>query len=190
MAASIIKKKQKPKNRKTKIILEFDEKARVDYLKGFHKRKIDRKKLAREQQDKKILEERKELLKQARDLKNNQMRQQSVVIPEIEHLVNPEVYDLPEHTVTIANIGDVDFVGKAGLRLGQNTGSDKDSDDDTPATANPVQNKSLRQKLATCSNQLSSTKLKAKKMKKKHMLRQKFQTKRKGEKKGKKKKYK
>lgn len=44
------------------------------------------------------------------------------MIPEIQHLVDPEVFDLPEHTVTIANIGDVDFVGSTGLRLGQNTG--------------------------------------------------------------------
>lgn len=49
------------------------------------------------------------------------MREKSVVIPEIEHLVDPVVYDLPEHTVTISHIGDVDFVGKSGLRLGQNT---------------------------------------------------------------------
>ena len=42
--------------------------------------------------------------------------------PEIEQLVKPEIFDLPEHTVTISNISEVDFVGKSGVRLGQNTG--------------------------------------------------------------------
>ncbi|XP_059156580.1 nucleolar protein 12-like [Physella acuta] len=187
-------KNRRPKNRQTKIFLEFDEKARSEYLRGFQKRKNERKKQAREKNDQRILEERKQLLKQARDLKTNHLREKSVVIPEIEHLVDPVVYDLPEHTVTISHIGDVDFVGKSGLRLGQNTAVPKVAEDasshseDEEAQAKPKENKSLRHKLAACSNQLSSAKLKAKKMKKKHMLKQKFQAKKKGEKKGKKKK--
>ena len=50
------------------------------------------------------------------------MRTQAIVVPEIQHLVEPEVFDLPEHTVTIADIGEVDYVGKSGLRMGLNTG--------------------------------------------------------------------
>ncbi|BFZ17398.1 hypothetical protein BsWGS_20437 [Bradybaena similaris] len=189
MAAPRVKK---PKNRKTKTFLVFDEKARAEYLRGFHKRKIERKKLAREELDRKILAERKELLKQVRDSKNSHLRQQAVVEPEIESLVDPEIYDLPQHTVTVANIGDVDFVGKSGLRLGQNTGRNKQKQDDDDGdergeyTAKPVKNKSLRHQLAACTSQLSSQKLKAKKVKKKNMLKKKFRAQKKGQKKGKK----
>uniref|UniRef100_A0A2C9LFG5 Nucleolar protein 12 n=1 Tax=Biomphalaria glabrata TaxID=6526 RepID=A0A2C9LFG5_BIOGL len=184
-------KKTNPKNRKTKTFLEFDEKARSEYLRGFHKRKIDRKKLAREKQDKKILAERKEILKQARDLKSSHLKQNSSIIPEISTLVDPETYELPEHTVTIADIGEIDFVGKGGFHLGQNKGFSPESNADetthTPVTGSK-ESKSIQHKLAACSNQLSSAKLNAKRMKKKHMLRMKFQAKKKGEKKGKKKK--
>ncbi|GFR97989.1 ribosomal RNA-processing protein 17 [Elysia marginata] len=107
-------------------------------------------------------------------------------VPEIEQLVKPEVFDLPEHTVTISNISEVDFVGKSGLRLGQNTGFDKKEDaDEEEVTGQPTGKKSLRQQLAHCSNQLSSQKQKVKKLKKKQMLRQKLQSKKKGKRKGK-----
>ncbi|KAH9502520.1 hypothetical protein Btru_068887 [Bulinus truncatus] len=196
--ATSMPRKMKPKNRKTKTFLEFDEKARHEFLRGFHKRKIERKKQAREKQDQKILAERKELRKQVRDLKKNHLSQQLPLIPEIDSLVEPEIYDLPEHTVTIADIGDIDFVGKGGLRLGQNKGDTKESvrelsqDENTDKKVSVNypnrSNKSLQQKLASCSNQLSSAKLKAKKMKRKHMLRQKFQAQKKGDKKKKNKK--
>ena len=42
------------------------------------------------------------------------------VVPEVDHLVNSTEYDLPEHTVTITNIAEVDFSGEGGVRLGQN----------------------------------------------------------------------
>merc|ERR1711963_356547 len=147
---------------------EFDEKARLEYLKGFQKRKIERKKI----------------LKQVRDSQKDAMRKQPVVIPEIQDLVEPEVYDLPDHTVTISDIGEVDYVGKSGLRLGLNS-TDKadetemkvDNETKNEGSVKPVKNSSLKQKLASCSNQLSSQKLQIKKQKKKQMLKQKMQQK-------------
>merc|ERR1711963_551337 len=178
------KHKQPAKNRKNKTYLEFDEKARSEYLKGFQKRKIERKKIAREKHDKKILDERKQLLKQVRESQKDAMRKQPVVIPEIQDLVEPEVYDLPDHTVTISDIGEVDYVGKSGLRLGLNS-TDKadetemkvDNETKNEGSVKPVKNSSLKQKLASCSNQLSSQKLQIKKQKKKQMLKQKMQQK-------------
>ena len=42
--------------------------------------------------------------------------------PEIDlkEFIKPEVLDLPQHTVTITDISDIDFSGQDGLRLGQN----------------------------------------------------------------------
>ncbi|KAK3789089.1 hypothetical protein RRG08_063803 [Elysia crispata] len=161
MAASSAKGKQRPKNRKTKTFLEFDEKLRQEYLRGFQKRKNERRKLAREKHDKRILEERKSLLKQARESKSSS-KTSIMQSPEIEQLVKPEIFDLPEHTVTISNISEVDFVGKSGVRLGQNTGFDKDEDSQSAdeEKKQPLGQKSLSQKLAHCSNQLSSQKQK------------------------------
>ncbi|RUS88503.1 hypothetical protein EGW08_003761 [Elysia chlorotica] len=190
MAASSGKGKHRPKNRKTKTFLEFDEKLRQEYLRGFQKRKNERRKLAREKHDKKILEERKLLLKQARESKASS-KTSALQLPEIEQLVKPEVFDLPEHTVTISNISEVDFVGKSGLRLGQNTGfgnkgdNESSEEEEEKEPEQPLGKKSLQHQLAHCSNQLSSQKQKVKKMKKKQMLRQKLQSKKKGRKKGK-----
>ncbi len=39
---------------------------------------------------------------------------------EIEDLAPASVYELPDHTVTITEMADVDFVGNAGFRLGLN----------------------------------------------------------------------
>lgn len=40
---------------------------------------------------------------------------------DVKEFVKPEVLDLPEHTVTITDISEMDFTGHNGLRLGQNT---------------------------------------------------------------------
>lgn len=61
------------------------------------------------------------LTQQFRDQQRSKKSQESDIIPEIKHLVDPEVYNLPEHTVTIADFGEIDFVGNTGLRLGRNT---------------------------------------------------------------------
>lgn len=42
-------------------------------------------------------------------------------VPEIQHLLDPTVYDLPSHTVTVTDVSEVDLTGKDGLWLGQNT---------------------------------------------------------------------
>ncbi|XP_012939243.2 nucleolar protein 12 [Aplysia californica] len=189
MSAPTGKRKHTPKNRKTKSFLEFDDKARSEYLRGFQKRKNERRKLAREKHDKKVMDERKELLKQARDQQKSRLRQEAVIIPEIQHLVDPTVFDLPDHTVTIADIGEVDYVGKSGMRLGFNTGQqnkpeeeegEENENQEDEGAVKPVKNKSLKQKLAACSNQLSAQKMQVKKLKKKQMLKQKLQTKKKG----------
>ncbi len=41
-------------------------------------------------------------------------------VPEVEHLVKPQTYDLPSHTVTISDVAQVDFIGSSGTMLGTN----------------------------------------------------------------------
>ena len=42
------------------------------------------------------------------------------VAPEIEHLVNPKVFDMDQHTVTVTDVSEIDITGQDGLRLGVN----------------------------------------------------------------------
>lgn len=113
-------KKTKGRNRQKKIVLTFDENARKDYLLGFRKRKNERRKKAKEQNEKKIKEQRQALKQQARDLRKYDKHR----VPEVEHLVDTTTheYDLPDHTVSITDIGAVDLGGQGGLRLGFNSG--------------------------------------------------------------------
>ena len=53
------------------------------------------------------------------------MGKANMIIPELAHLVDPTIYELPEHTVTVSDFGEVDFQGKSGMRLGFNTGQDE-----------------------------------------------------------------
>lgn len=51
-------------------------------------------------------------------------------VPEVEHIVEPVTYDLPNHTVTISSITDIDFQGESNTRLGQN--KDEEDPEDLP----------------------------------------------------------
>ncbi|XP_067672458.1 nucleolar protein 12-like [Haliotis asinina] len=127
-----------PKNRKTKHFLVFDEKARAEYLTGFRKRKAERKKYYEEKVKKRMIDERKALRKQTREIMKKRMKQQQVfTVPEVEHLVDATEFDLPNHTVTITDIADVDFSSEGGLRLGQNMASDEIDEDEETGTKQP-----------------------------------------------------
>jgi hypothetical protein len=39
---------------------------------------------------------------------------------DVKEFIKPEILDLPQHTVTITDISEVDLAGHDGLRLGQN----------------------------------------------------------------------
>ncbi|XP_046354987.1 nucleolar protein 12-like [Haliotis rufescens] len=153
------KKIKAPKNRKTKHFLVFDEKARADYLTGFRKRKAERKKYYEEKVKKRMTEERKELRKQTREMMKTRMNQQRVfTVPEVEHLVDATEFDLPNHTVTITDIADVDFSSEGGLRLGQNLAAEDSEEDEESEMKQPNIKKidkslaRLKKKLQKCGN--------------------------------------
>nr|ACO14602.1 Nucleolar protein 12 [Caligus clemensi] len=92
-------KPQKPKNRKTKTSLEFNEEDRISYLTGFRKRKNERRKLAHDQME----QEFKTQLAQAREKAKNSMRtsSSSYILPEVESLLPDSVIHTDTHTVSI-----------------------------------------------------------------------------------------
>ncbi|KAH3867777.1 nucleolar protein 12-like isoform X2 [Dreissena polymorpha] len=124
------KKKRLPrKNRKTKSILVFDESARKEYLTGFKKRKDVRRKKAQEQVEKMIKEDRKLLKQKTKEFEQVKTRYQQPAI-DLEELVDKHVTELPEHTVTVTDISEIDLAGHAGTRLGQNKFAPLSTEDD------------------------------------------------------------
>ncbi|ESO84764.1 hypothetical protein LOTGIDRAFT_236121, partial [Lottia gigantea] len=123
------KKKSKftRKNRETKLLLVFDEKRRREYLTGFRRRKKERQNYYKEKLENKIRNERHEFKKETKEFLSKAHLEPDTK-PEVEELIEPTVVDLPEHTVTITDIAEIDFSGGCGLRLGKNSTND-DADD-------------------------------------------------------------
>lgn len=111
-------KKKRGKKQK-KIYLQFNEEKRKEFLTGFHQRKLERKRKAKEELEKRKKEEKKKLKEERKNIMQEMYLSQRTV-PEIEHLVEPVTYELPEHTVTVTSVDDIDFIGHDGTRLGKN----------------------------------------------------------------------
>ncbi|XP_060074862.1 nucleolar protein 12-like [Ylistrum balloti] len=130
-------KKKAPKNRKTKKVLVFDETARLEFLTGFRKRKNERRKKAKDDKEIQLKEDKKELKRQRRELieKSFYFKGKSKQkAPELDEIGKPTVTELPEHTVTITDISEIDMVGHSGLRLGQNQFEEEQDATTSPPT--------------------------------------------------------
>ncbi|KAK3601814.1 hypothetical protein CHS0354_041729 [Potamilus streckersoni] len=118
--------KRKAKNRKTKSSIMFDETARVEFLTGFKKRKDERRKKAHEQMERKQKEEHKEWKRKRKELMLNRAKNHQSVPEDLKELVSQsvEVKELPNHTITIVDMSDIDIAGCKGLHLGKNKFAD------------------------------------------------------------------
>ncbi|XP_063229479.1 nucleolar protein 12 [Bacillus rossius redtenbacheri] len=117
-------------NRKTKLHLVFDENARREFLTGFHKRKLERKRAAQEQLEKQLKDERKRLKQEARE-SYKKLVVSHKPIPELEEFESKE-YDLENHTVSILELSSNEMAKKNNW-IGLNRvryEEDKDDDDD------------------------------------------------------------
>ncbi|KDR13007.1 nucleolar protein 12 [Zootermopsis nevadensis] len=89
-------------NRKTKLLLAFDENARREFLTGFHKRKLQRKKKAQEELKQQLREERKRVKQEARESFKKLIVSHRPV-PELENLISKN-YELETHSVSIQEL--------------------------------------------------------------------------------------
>ncbi|XP_060867657.1 nucleolar protein 12 [Metopolophium dirhodum] len=112
-----VKRHRKPINRTTKRTITFDEKSRTDFLTGFHKRKLARKKKAKDDFEKKLKEEKKRIKTEAREtfLK---LTNSHPFIPEPLDMVTRE-YNLENHTVQICDLS-TDEIAKSNNWIGSN----------------------------------------------------------------------
>ncbi|XP_006118991.2 nucleolar protein 12 [Pelodiscus sinensis] len=102
----------------------FDEDSRREYLTGFHKRKVERRKVALEEIKRKLKEEQRKLKEERHKeyLKMLTEREEALEeADELEHLVTSQTesvsIDHPNHTVTVTTISDLDLSGARQLGL-------------------------------------------------------------------------
>ncbi|KAL1767551.1 Nucleolar 12 [Sigmodon hispidus] len=118
------KKKRDGDDRRPRLVLSFDEEKRREYLTGFHKRKVERKKVAIEELKHRLKQEQKKLREERHQeyLKMLAEREEALEeADELEQLVTAKTesvqYDHPNHTVTVTTISDLDLSGARLLGL-------------------------------------------------------------------------
>ncbi|XP_069346532.1 nucleolar protein 12 [Eulemur rufifrons] len=131
------KKKRDGDDRRPRLVLSFDEEKRREYLTGFHKRKVERRKAAIEEIKQRLKEEQKKLREERHQeyLKMLAEREEALEeADELDRLVTAKTesvqYDHPNHTVTVTTISDLDLSGARLLGLPppeQRDGSDEEA---------------------------------------------------------------
>ncbi|KAL0625343.1 Nucleolar protein 12 [Plecturocebus cupreus] len=123
------KKKREGDDRRPRLVLSFDEEKRREYLTGFHKRKVERKKAAIEEIKQRLKEEQRKLREEVHRGKRHQEylkmlaeREEALEeADELDRLVTAKTesvqYDHPNHTVTVTTISDLDLSGAQLLGL-------------------------------------------------------------------------
>ncbi|XP_075039030.1 nucleolar protein 12 [Mixophyes fleayi] len=126
------KRKQKiPASRRE---LVFDEEKRKEYLTGFHKRKLQRRKAAVEEIKRKIKQEQKKMRDERHKEYMKMLKEREEALEEadeLEMLVTSKtesvLYDHPNHTVTVTTISDLDLSGVGLLPPGSREEEDKEA---------------------------------------------------------------
>ncbi|XP_027729499.1 nucleolar protein 12 isoform X2 [Vombatus ursinus] len=118
------KKKKGSDGSQGRLVLTFDEEKRRDYLTGFHKRKVERRKVALEEIRRKLKEEQRKLRDERHKeyLKMLKDREEALEeADELDQLVTSKTecvqYDHPNHTVTVTTVSDLDLSGARLLGL-------------------------------------------------------------------------
>ncbi|XP_041272791.1 nucleolar protein 12 isoform X1 [Onychostruthus taczanowskii] len=118
------KKNKKGSAREGRLVVTFDEKQRREYLTGFHKRKVERRKAALEEIKRKLKKEQNKIKEERHQeyLKMLSEREEALEeADELEHLVTSRTesvnIDHPNHIVTVTTISDLDLSGARQLGL-------------------------------------------------------------------------
>nr|XP_033945330.1 nucleolar protein 12 [Pseudochaenichthys georgianus] len=111
------------KKRENKCIVSFDANDRQDYLTGFHKRKVERRKVAVAEIKKKIKEEQIRVREERHKEYLSLLKERTDALEECEECEEDDLedvitattesvqYDHPNHTVTVTTISDLDLSG-------------------------------------------------------------------------------
>ncbi|XP_072028794.1 uncharacterized protein [Amphiura filiformis] len=130
-------RQKNPKNKQTKVHLVFDEESRRDFLTGFRKRKLERKKIAREKLEEREKEEKRLKRQERKKILDEKLK--NIKLPELqtEEDDDPVVFNHPEHTVTVTTVTQVDLLAEHGS-VGENKVEyESDYYDDEPRSKKP-----------------------------------------------------
>ncbi|XP_070703619.1 nucleolar protein 12 [Pempheris klunzingeri] len=170
------------KKRENKCIVTFDDKDRQDYLTGFHKRKVERRKAAVAEIRKKIKDEQirvreerhKEYIKMLKERNEALAAAEDDLEDMVTGMTESVQYDHPNHTVTVTTISDLDLTGghllgpaatqDNGVSKVEESGEEKEEKIEAmPRKAgNPILNKKIRSLNASLSTCTSKRKRKGK----------------------------
>ncbi|XP_029014615.1 nucleolar protein 12 [Betta splendens] len=169
------------KKRENKCVVMFDDKDRQEYLTGFHKRKVERRKAAVAELRKKIKEEQTKVREERRKeymkmLKERKEALEDAEDDDLENVITSTTesvqYDHPNHTVTVTTISDLDLTGAHILGPatqaneesdGEENGEEEEKTAALPRKAgNSFMNKKIRSLTATLSTYTSKRRRKGK----------------------------
>ncbi|XP_041825287.1 nucleolar protein 12 [Melanotaenia boesemani] len=152
------------KTRENKCVVTFNDKDRQEFLAGFHKRKLERRKAAVEEIKKKIKEEQKRVRDERHKEYVKMLKERQEALADTEDALEDAItsttesvqYDHPNHTVTVTTISDLDLSGAHVLGSTANQSEEDKEDEDRgedeeekvhpmPKKAgNPIVNKKIR----------------------------------------------
>ncbi|XP_008298638.1 nucleolar protein 12 [Stegastes partitus] len=180
------KAKFKPgsKKRENKCIITFDDKDRQEYLTGFHKRKVERRKAAVAELRKKIKEEQIRVREERHKEYIKMLKERTDALAEAEDDLEDAItattesvqYDHPNHTVTVTTISDLDLTGAHllgpaahqadGGNEDEEKGEEEKEEEKTLAmpkkAGNPIVNKKIRSMTAALNTYTTKRKRKGK----------------------------
>ncbi|XP_014603836.1 PREDICTED: nucleolar protein 12 [Polistes canadensis] len=108
-------------NKRKSVTLVFDEDKRRQFLGGFHKRKVQRQKKAKEELLKQLKEEKKRIKQDARERYKKLLSNRDV--PELEKLLSEREFETENHTVSILEM-DIDSLYEKNKCIGINKAVD------------------------------------------------------------------
>ncbi|KAM8723535.1 nucleolar protein 12 [Acanthopagrus schlegelii] len=166
------------KKRENKCIVTFDDKDRQEYLTGFHKRKVERRKAAEAEIRKKIKEEQirvreerhKEYIKMLKERTDAlEAAEEDDLEDVITNTTESVQYDHPNHTVTVTTISDLDLTGAhlLGPAACQDNGEGREEEEEQTTAmprkaGNPIMNKKIRSLTASLNSFTTKKKRKGK----------------------------
>ncbi|XP_048355851.1 nucleolar protein 12 [Sphaerodactylus townsendi] len=99
-------------------VITFDEESRREYLTGFHKRKVERRKIAVEEIKRKLKEEQQKMKEERHKEYMKMLKEREEALDEadqLECMVTSQQelvsYDHPNHTVTVTTVSNLDLSG-------------------------------------------------------------------------------
>nr|XP_057905343.1 nucleolar protein 12 [Doryrhamphus excisus] len=168
------------KKRENKCVVMFDDKERQEYLTGFHKRKVERRKVAIAEIRKKIKDEQNRVREERHKEYMKLLKERQEALDESEDNLEDVItsttesvqVDHPNHTVTVTTISDLDLTSNHLLervtnKVSRETEEEENSEDKEMTTmprkaGDPIINKKIRSLTASLGAYTSKGKKKRK----------------------------